>query len=232
MVPGRKQKPPDQRRNRMPHVHEWTEVLNVPFTKAPSLPKNPPRPPTLTPPPPQRPLGRPGLDLWERVWSRATREPNADQLQQLCEQVDERQALRVRVLESGEWRERHGLRMLDQQVAAGLLALADQQDEPQPLGWPAATKRWWRSVSRLPHAALWSEADWQFALDTACLVASFHLGDHRMASEIRQRERIMGTTRDARRDLRIRYVEPGDPDPLTKDPTVTAMEQYRRVVNE
>ena len=41
----------------------------------------------------------------------------------LCEQIDERQALRVRVLRDGNWRDRTGLRQLDAQVMAGLAVL-------------------------------------------------------------------------------------------------------------
>lgn len=74
-------------------------------------------------------------------------------------------------------------------------------------GWPASTKRWWETVSRMPHCVLWSDADWQFALDTALLAAEFHEGNVRVAGELRQREKILGTTLDARRDLRIRYVD-------------------------
>ena len=73
--------------------------------------------------------------------------------------------------------------------------------------WPPATRKWWSVISRMPHCVLWDEADWQFAGDTAILVAGFHSGDLKLATEIRQREKIMGTTLDARRDLRIRYVE-------------------------
>jgi hypothetical protein len=81
---------------------------------------------------------------------------------------------------------------------------------PRKGGWPAATKRWWATVSRMPHCTLWSDADWQFALDTALIAAAFHEGDVRTATELRQREKILGTTVDARRDLRIRYVDVGD----------------------
>jgi hypothetical protein len=73
-------------------------------------------------------------------------------------------------------------------------------------GWPTRTKRWWTVISAMPHCVLWSDADWEFAIDTALLAAEFHAGDMRVAPELRQREKILGTTMDARRDLRIRYV--------------------------
>jgi hypothetical protein len=229
-ITGRKPKPRDQIRHRVPPVHDWTEVADLPFEQAPRLPAAPARPPKLQPPAPARPLGGPGRELWDRAWSAATSPPDADRLLQLCEQVDERQGLRVRVLKDGDWRDRNGLRQLDAQVTAGLVALADAQEDRRPATWPAATRRWWRAVSRLPHCVLWTDGDWQFAMDTASLVAAFHAGNHRLAQEIRTRERIMGTTADARRDLRIRYVPPVDAaDPLA-DRSVTAMADYRRSV--
>jgi hypothetical protein len=78
----------------------------------------------------------------------------------------------------------------------------------------------------MPHASLWTEADWQFALDTAEVAAAFHEGDTKMAVELRQREKIMGTTLDARRDLRIRYVEATEG--KSDDEAVLDMDAYRR----
>jgi len=71
--------------------------------------------------------------------------------------------------------------------------------------WPAATRRWWSVVSTMPHCSLWSRADWQFALDTAEVHARFVAGGG--ATELRIREKLLGVTLDARRDLRIRYVQ-------------------------
>jgi len=77
----------------------------------------------------------------------------------------------------------------------------------------------------MPHCVLWTKADWWFALATAVIAAAFHRGDLRQAKELRQRERLLGTTADARRDLRIRYV-----DSVTEEKPigVTAIEEYRR----
>src|SRR6056297_915239 len=69
------------------------------------------------------------------------------------------------------------------------------------------TREWWRVISTMPHCILWTESDWQYALDTAMVHASSVYGSVTAASELRQRERILGVTMDARRDLRIRYVE-------------------------
>jgi hypothetical protein len=75
-------------------------------------------------------------------------------------------------------------------------------------GWPAVTVQWWAAVSRMPHCVLWTDADWRFAIDTALVAAMFHEGSFRAATELRNREKVMGTTYDSRRDLRIRYIEP------------------------
>jgi hypothetical protein len=97
--------------------------------------------------------------------------------------------------------------------------------------WPSATRRWWSAVSSMPHAVLWCDSDWQFALDTARIVAAFHAGSYRLAAEVRLREAIMGTTVDARRNLRIRYVDPPVEDEGgAASPNVTAMAQYRASV--
>jgi hypothetical protein len=80
-----------------------------------------------TPPEPLRPLGTPGRALWDRVWSAAapwvSPVTDIELLQVLCEQVDERAALRVKVLSEGNWRDRSQLRALDQQVVTALSLL-------------------------------------------------------------------------------------------------------------
>ncbi|HVM13619.1 MAG TPA: hypothetical protein VM287_04735 [Egibacteraceae bacterium] len=75
----------------------------------------------------------------------------------------------------------------------------------------------------MPHCRLWRDSDWQFALDTALIAAEFHMGDTRTATELRNREKVLGTTVDFRRDLRIRYVEP-DEGPTAE---VTRLDDYR-----
>ena len=70
------------------------------------------------------------------------------------------------------------------------------------------TRDWWEAISTMPHCVLWRKSDWQFAVDTAMVHADACHGKTTAMGELRQREKIMGTTVDARRDLRIRYVEP------------------------
>ena len=71
-------------------------------------------------PVPHRPLGTAGLAMWDRVWSVGftwiSAKMDVELLQIVCEQLDERQALRVRVLRDGDWRDRAALRALDTQV--------------------------------------------------------------------------------------------------------------------
>jgi hypothetical protein len=231
-VAGRKPKPEDQRRNRVKPVHGWTDVVATPYAgKVPPLPRHPRHADAPTLPDPARPLARMGSALWERAWRSAAGAPvDAEALLVLCEQMDERVALRVKVLQDPTlWRSRNALRAVDGQISTGLAALGLASARTIPAEWPPETKRWWRAVSRMPHCLLWAAADWQFALDTALVAAAFHCGDVRVATELRQRERIMGTTVDARRDLRIRYVEPvpdsGD------SATVTIMDAYRQLAS-
>lgn len=77
-------------------------------------------------PEPARPLSTAGRELWERAW-RSGRAWLADTDTELllitCEQLDERQVLRDRVLALGDWRERAGLRALDKEIAANLAML-------------------------------------------------------------------------------------------------------------
>lgn len=82
--------------------------------------------------------------------------------------------------------------------------------------WHQQVVDWWEEVRQMPHCALWTPTDWRFALDTA------HMREHywreldegemksTLATEIRRREDQMGTTAEARRKLRIRYVSPED----------------------
>lgn len=91
--------------------------------------------------------------------------------------------------------------------------------EGRPIGvfaeaWPKSTERWWRAISRMPHCVLWTESDWAYAFATAEAHARFAEGWKGCASgaELRMRERRLGMTHDDRRDLRIRYVKPPDPD--------------------
>lgn len=225
---GRKPKPDGQKRHRNAPRHAWVDVVDVPYDgPRPTLAPFPRPSSGPTPPEPSRPLGRMGAALWDRIWRANGDAPqDVDTVLMVCEQMDERVALRVSVLKGEDWHGRTALRALDHQISTALNAIGAPL-KALPLAWPAATRDWWDTVSTMPHCALWNEGDWQFALDTALLAAAYHAGDMRAANELRQREKIMGTTSDARRDSRIRYVPPVDDD--TEDATVTAMDAYRRM---
>jgi hypothetical protein len=86
--------------------------------------------------------------------------------------------------------------------------------------WPQATLDWWRDISRMPHAARWTDAEWRFAMDTAEIHARTMEGWRGYSGPtLTQREKILGTTADFLRGLRIRYVEPKSKD---DDPSRTA----------
>lgn len=79
-------------------------------------------------------------------------------------------------------------------------------------GWPQSTLRWWGVVSTMPHCKLWKKSDWEFAIGTAEVHArTMEAWRGYTGTELRNREKLLGMTMDARRDLRIRYVEPKAP---------------------
>lgn len=213
----------------MPPTHQWVEVVDQPFAgEVPDLPEQPRFEPEAPPAPePARLLGREGRAMWDRVWTNASGLPiNSEALLVVCEQMDERCALRVKVLRDNLPTFRSALRVMDNQIASGLSALNLVKMRAIPTQWPRRTRKWWATISRMPHCILWTDADWQFALDTALVAAAFHAGDVRVANELRQREKHLGVTADSRRDMRIRYVESVEE---TADPAiVTAMDAYRR----
>lgn len=76
--------------------------------------------------------------------------------------------------------------------------------ELQPL-----TFRWWDTIKRMPHAKLWKDSDWMFAVSTALVADASFCGIASAHTELRNREKVLGTTADFRRDLRIKYVPVG-----------------------
>jgi hypothetical protein len=97
-------------------------------------------------------------------------------------------------------------------------------------GWPASTLEWWEAVRTMPHAVKWKRADWATAVSAAEAHARFAEAWRGCASgaELRAREKQLGMTADARRDLRIRYVSPKDaPDPGALPAGVTQLDDYR-----
>jgi len=99
---------------------------------------------------------------------------------------------------------------------------------PDGRPWLKRTREKWAAWSQMPHARLWGPAEWDFALDSIELAALVHEGAARLATELRNRERVLGTTWDFRRDLRIRYVQPKADENLGDvDAGVTNIADYR-----
>lgn len=91
-----------------------------------SLPGKQPEPERSDIPEPPRFLGHHGRAVWDRAWERGRSwviETEVELLLLTCEQIDERQALRRRVLEANDWRERAGLRALDKSIRENLALL-------------------------------------------------------------------------------------------------------------
>lgn len=96
---------------------------------------------------------------------------------------------------------------------------------------------WWEMVRHMPHCVRWTPTDWQFAVETALLKHFFwtdaQAGEVKItaATEIRRREEQMGTTEEARRKLRIRYVDVDDDEYEEADP-VEAEEVQPEIVQQ
>jgi hypothetical protein len=90
--------------------------------------------------------------------------------------------------------------------------IVDKTGVVSELPYSKATRKWWASVSSMPHCVLWHASDWAYALDTAVVHDQASYGSVSAMAELRLREKSLGTTFDARRDLRIRYV---DAEPVT-----------------
>lgn len=90
------------------------------------------------PPDPPRPLGVAGLHLWERAWAAArvwlSPQTDLDLLLIVCEQMDERVALRIRVLREGDADQRRALRDIDKQVVSNLSLLGFTPTDRARLG--------------------------------------------------------------------------------------------------
>lgn len=77
------------------------------------------------------------------------------------------------------------------------------------LPWHPRTRDKWDTWRAMPHCKLWGPAEWDFALDAIEIAGLFHhTGEQKYATELRNREKVLGTTLDYRRSLRIRYTEP------------------------
>lgn len=96
---------------------------------------------------------------------------------------------------------------------------------PKDVPLHAMTQAWWDAVSTMPHCRLWTASDWAFAVTTAVVADAAFCGGVGAATELRNREKVLGTTIDFRRDLRIRYID-AEPAPEAP-PEVTRLDDYR-----
>lgn len=89
-------------------------------------------------PEPHRPLLKYGREFWDKVWGSGLSwiSPNTDAelLLMTCELVDERWNLRVRVMQSNDWRERRALRELDDRIIRNLSLLGFTPADRSKLG--------------------------------------------------------------------------------------------------
>src|SRR5690554_4129965 len=76
---------------------------------------------------------------------------------------------------------------------------------PEDVDWPRRTREWWAMWCRSPLSSEFTEADWDFLLDTAMLHARFWSGDVQVAPELRLRVAKFGQTPEDRARLRIQF---------------------------
>lgn len=85
---------------------------------------------------------------------------------------------------------------------------------PRRKKWHPLVVQWWEQVRHMPHCVNWRPTDWTYAIETALMKQGYwdmyDKGEAvtTAAVDIRRREDQMGTTQEARRKLRIRYVDP------------------------
>jgi hypothetical protein len=94
--------------------------------------------PIVSVPEPARPLMKYGKEFWDKVWGSGltwiSANTDAELLLMTCELVDERWNLRVRVMQSNDWRERRALRELDDRIIRNLSLLGFTPADRSKLG--------------------------------------------------------------------------------------------------
>lgn len=85
---------------------------------------------------------------------------------------------------------------------------------PRRKKWHVMVEQWWDQVRHMPHCSTWRPTDWTYAIETALMKQGYWDAYDKgtavttAAVDIRRREDQMGTTQEALRKLRIRYVDP------------------------
>jgi hypothetical protein len=94
--------------------------------------------PVVSVPDPARPLLKYGREFWDKVWGSGltwiSANTDAELLLMTSELVDERWNLRVRVMQSNDWRERRALRELDDRIIRNLSLLGFTPADRSKLG--------------------------------------------------------------------------------------------------
>lgn len=99
---------------------------------------------------------------------------------------------------------------LPERMSASVTLVKDESAMRLP--WHQRTRDKWDVWRAMPHCKHWGPAEWDYALDSIEIAGLFHhTGEQKYATELRNREKVLGTTLDYRRALRIRYVEPKAP---------------------
>jgi len=75
---------------------------------------------------------------------------------------------------------------------------------PNETPWHPRTVAWWATWRRSPLAQTFTEADWDFLLDTALLHSEMWNGETKLAAEIRLRVSAFGSTPEARLRLKLK----------------------------
>lgn len=94
--------------------------------------------PVVSIPEPYRPLLKYGREFWDKVWVNGLQwisvNTDSELLLMTCELIDERWNLRVRVMQSNDWRERRALRELDSRIISNLSLMGFTPADRSKLG--------------------------------------------------------------------------------------------------
>ncbi|MEO5875509.1 MAG: hypothetical protein ABIS86_16965 [Streptosporangiaceae bacterium] len=89
-------------------------------------------------------------------------------------------------------------------------------DLPDTVDWQDSTVAWWDAWRRSAQAAVFTDTDWSFLLDTALLHTKLWAGESAVAAELRLRVAKFGATPEDRLRLRMSVAAP---EPETARPT-------------
>lgn len=95
--------------------------------------------------------------------------------------------------------------------------------------WHSHTHDWWGMWTRSPLAADFTEADWDFLLDTAVIHSAFWKGDMRVAGELRLRVAKFGVTPEDRARLRIVFADADEKDKAGAQPAAPKYGSVRAI---